>query len=101
MEGWTLCSELDMCHPCFVLCFGSFIKEFLGAFGYLGVPSGMWHMTEPMYYPGVICSIYHSNECCRNARIRKRGMPGDCSVIEFYQDRKTCPRFLTCKMGIR
>lgn len=32
---------------------------------------------EPMYYPGVICSTYHSNGCGRKARIRKRGMPGE------------------------
>lgn len=102
VEGWTLCSELDLCRPRFGLCCGSSIKEFLGAFGYPGVPPGMWHVMEPVYYPGVICSIYHSNGCGRDARIRKRGMPGDCrSVIEFCQDSKPCPRFLTCKMGIR
>lgn len=102
MEGRTLCSELDLCCACFILCCGSFIKEFLEAFGHHGVPSGMQHVMEPVYYPGVICSIYHSNGCGRRARIRKRGMPGDCSsVIEFCQDRKPCPRFLTCKMGIR
>lgn len=81
---------------------GPFIKEFIGAFGSSGVPSGTWHVTEPGYYPGVICSIYNGDGCGRNARIRKRGMPRDCSsVIEFCQDRKPCPRFLTWKMGIR
>lgn len=37
----------------------------------------LWHVMEPVYYPGVICSTYHSNGCGRKARIRKRGMPGE------------------------
>lgn len=51
----------------FVFCYDYFIKWYTAAFEYRLVLLGTRHVMERVYYPRVICSIYHSNRCGGNA----------------------------------